>query len=279
VARKPAVAGRFYDATEKGVTKQIEAAYRHKVGPGEQPPKPRRMEAGGRWAYVVPHAGYVFSGPVAAHAFLDIAKRGMPETVIIVGPSHHAISHEIAVSLEPWRLPAGVAEVDVELAKQLVGGPIAHCDEDFALEHSLEVEVPFLQHLDKGVKIAPVIMLDQTLPSARRVGERIAQALETSGTKSIGVLASTDFTHYETPARAAEQDRYALAAIAKGSADELSREVEGRAISMCGPGPTMAVLEAFKPRATQLLKYANSADAEFVADMPEVVAYASIRVA
>ncbi len=279
MARKPAVAGQFYDATEKGVTRQIEAAYRHKVGPGALPPKPQRLKAGGRWAYVVPHAGYVFSGPVAAHAFLDIAKRGVPETVIIVGPSHHAISHDVAVSLEPWRLPAGVAEVDVELAKQLVGGPVAHCDEDFAREHSLEVEVPFLQHLDKGVKIAPVIMLDQTLASAMRVGGRIAQVLEKETAKSIGVLASTDFTHYETPARAAEQDRYALEAIAKGSAKELAHEVDGRGITMCGPGPTMAVLEAFQPEATQLLKYANSADAEFGRDMPEVVAYASIRVA
>jgi hypothetical protein len=203
----------------------------------------------------------------------------MPETVVIVGPSHHMISHPVAVGLEPWRLPLGVAEVDQEVAKQFLGAGIAHCDEDFALEHSLEVEVPFLQHLTRSVKIAPVIMLDQTLASAKRVGERLAQVLANSKGKSVGVLASTDFTHYETAARAAEQDRHALGAIAKGSAEELDKQVRGRDISMCGPGPTMAVLEAMKPQRTDLLKYANSADADYIKAMEEVVAYAAIRVA
>lgn len=279
MARRPAVAGQFYDATEKGLLKQIEASYRHKVGPGQLPPEPKRWPPGKPWAYVVPHAGYMFSGPVAAHAFLDIAKRGVPETVVIVGPSHHMISHPVAVSLEPWRLPLGVAEVDSELAKQFLGAGIAHCDEDFALEHSLEVEVPFLQHLSRSVKIAPIIMLDQTLATASLVGERIAQGLAKNATKSVGILASTDFTHYESAARAAEQDRHALEAIARGSAADLDKQVRGRDISMCGPGPTMAVLEALKPARTELLKYANSADAEYVKEMAEVVAYAAIKVA
>ncbi len=279
MVRKPAVAGQFYDATERGVTRQIEGAYRHKVGPGEQPPLTGSWPAGKPWAYIVPHAGYVFSGPVAAHAFFDIARRGVPETVIIVGPSHHKISHGLAVSKEAWRTPLGVAQVDLELADQLAGAGIAHCDEDFALEHSLEVEVPFLQHLSKDVKIAPLIMLDQSLEAARLVGERVAKVVATKPRKSIGILASTDFTHYETAERAAEQDRFALDAIARGSAEELDRQVQGRNISMCGPGPTMAVLEAVKPAATTLLKYANSADADYIKDMAEVVAYAAIRVA
>lgn len=277
--RRPAVAGQFYDATEKGVLRQIEASYRHKVGPGKLPPSPKAWPAGRPWAYIVPHAGYVFSGPVAAHAFLDIAKRGAPETVVILGPSHHRIAHAVSVGTEDWRLPMGVAEVDVEVAKQFVGGGIARCDEDFALEHSLEVEVPFLQHLSPATKIVPIIMLDQTFPCAKAVGERLAQVLEENRGKSLGVLASTDFTHYETAARAAEQDRHALEAIAKGSAEELDRQVRGRDITMCGPGPTMAVLEALKPARTELLKYANSADAEYIKDMAEVVAYAAIRLA
>lgn len=278
--RRPAVAGQFYDATERGVLRQIEASYGHKVGPGKLPQAGVKPWPAGRpWAYVVPHAGYVFSGPVAAHAFLDIAGRGMPETVVIVGPSHHMISHPLAVSMEPWRLPTGVARVDEEIAEQLVGGGIAACDGDFEHEHSLEVEVPFLQHLSKDVKIAPVIMLDQSLEAARLVGGRMARVLGANPHKSIGVLASTDFTHYETAAQAARQDRFALDAIARGSAEELDRAVRAHDISMCGPGPTMAVLEALKPGATQLLKYGNSADAEVVKGMEEVVAYASIRVA
>lgn len=278
MARKPAVAGQFYAPTQKGLKAQIEAAYRHKVGPGALPPTPGPLAPGKPWAYIVPHAGYVFSGPVAAHAFLDIAKRGMPETVVIVGPSHHQISHDLAVSLEPWQTPLGTAEVDRELAKQLVGPPVSHCDEDFALEHSLEVEVPWLQHLKDNVKIAPLIMLDQSLVAARQVGERLAAVLAKNAGKSIGVLASTDFTHYETAERAAEQDKHALEAIARGSAQDLDKQVRGRDITMCGPGPTMAVLEALKPSRTDLLKYANSADAEYV-PMREVVAYAAIRVA
>jgi len=279
VTRGPAVAGKFYDATERGVHRQIEASYRHKIGPGELPPKPGPWPAGKPWAYIVPHAGYVFSGPVAAHAFLDIATRGVPETVIIVGPSHHPIANAVAVGLEPWRLPQGVAEVDQALAKDLISGGLAHSDDDFRWEHSLEVEVPFLQYLNPSTKIVPVIMLDQTLASARLVGEKLAAAMEKNRGKSIGVLASTDFTHYESAKRAATQDAFALAAIEKGSAAELDKQVRGRDISMCGPGPTMAVLEAFKPERTTLLKYANSADADYMKDMAEVVAYASIRVA
>jgi len=278
MVRKPAVAGQFYEASERGLLKQIEASYRHKVGPGELPPEPKPSPAGKPWAYIVPHAGYVFSGPVAAHAFLDIAKRGMPETVVILGPSHHRISHALAVSLEPWRTPFGLAETDKDVARQLVGADIAHCDEDFAREHSLEVEVPFLQHLSKSVTIAPLIMLDQSLAAARKVGERLAAVLAKNRDRSLGILASTDFTHYETAARAAAQDRFALEAIAKGSAAEVDEQVRARDITMCGPGPTMAVLEALKPARTQLLKYANSADAEYMA-MEEVVAYAAIRVA
>lgn len=277
MVRKPAVAGQFYEASERGLLKQIEASYRHKVGPGELPPAPKPWPAGKPWAYIVPHAGYVFSGPVAAHAFFDIAKRGIPETVVIVGPSHHRISHPLAVSLEPWRTPLGLAETDKDLARQLVGGNIVHCDEDFAREHSLEVEVPFLQHLSKSLKIAPLIMMDQSLAAARSVGERLAAVLAKNRDRSIGILASTDFTHYETAERAAAQDRFALDAIAKGSTAELDEQVQARDITMCGPGPTMALLEALKPERTQLLKYANSADAEYMA-MEEVVAYAAIRV-
>ena len=279
MVRRPAVAGQFYDATERGLVRQIEASYRHNVGPGEVPPAPKAWPPGKPWAYVVPHAGYVFSGPVAAHAFLDIAKRGVPETVMIVGPSHHMIAHPVSVGTEDWRTPLGVAKVDVDLAKQFVGGAVAHSDEDFAEEHSLEVEVPFMQHLAPAVKIVPIIMLDQSYAAAKAVGERLAQVIDKNRGRSLGVLASTDFTHYESAARAAAQDRHALEAIERGSAEELDRQVRGRDISMCGPGPTMAVLEAFKPERTQLLKYANSADAEYIKAMAEVVAYAAVRLA
>lgn len=279
MTRAPAVAGQFYEASARGVVRQIEASYTHKVGPGSLPARPRAWPPGKPWAYIVPHAGYVFSGPVAAHAFADIASRGVPETVLILGPSHHMISHDLALSGEGWRTPLGVADCDSDLVKQLEGGAIVRCDEDFALEHSLEVEVPFLQHLAPHVKIAALIMLDQSLKAARTVGERLAGVIRANPQKSIGVLASTDFTHYESAARAAEQDRFALDAIARGSASDLGAAVRDRDISMCGPGPAMAVLEAMKPKATELLKYANSADAEFVKGMAEVVAYASIRVA
>jgi hypothetical protein len=180
--------------------------------------------------------------------------------------------------MEPWQTPLGTAQVDVELAKELAGGPIAHADDDFQREHSLEVEVPFLQHLRPGAKIVPVIMLDQSLQAARLVGERLRSLFEAHPERSLGLLASTDFTHYETAEFAKEQDAWALQAIRRGSAQELDDAVRGKGISMCGPGPTMAVLEAVRPVETHLLCYANSADAR-VHPMREVVAYAAIRVA
>ncbi|HEX9708859.1 MAG TPA: AmmeMemoRadiSam system protein B [Candidatus Thermoplasmatota archaeon] len=276
--RSPAVAGQFYDATARGLKRQIEASYRHGVGPGEVPKEPGRWPEGRPLAYVVPHAGYVFSGPVAAHAFLDMAKRGVPDTVVILGPSHHPIAHPLSVSMEPWQTPLGTAEVDADLAQELAGGPVAHADGDFEQEHSLEVEVPFLQHLRPDARIVPLIMLDQSLGAARLVGERLRRLFEAHPDRSVGVLASTDFTHYKTPEVARAQDAFALEAIRRGSAEELDRQVRGRDISMCGPGPTMALLDAMRVKETHLLRYANSADAK-VAPMRDVVAYAAIRVA
>lgn len=276
--REPAVAGQFYEATARGLKRQIEGSYRHEVGPGELPQAPGRWPAGRPLAYVVPHAGYIFSGPVAAHAFADMAKRGVPDTLVILGPSHYPIANGLAVSKEPWQTPLGIAAVDEELAQELVGGPVAHADDDFAREHSLEVEVPFLQHLRPDAKIVPLIMMDQSLDAAVVVGERLRALFEAHKDRSVGVLASTDFTHYETPEYAKSQDAHALQAIERGSAEELDLQVRGRRISMCGPGPTMAVLEAMRVGRTDLLRYANSADAK-VAPMREVVAYAAIRVA
>jgi AmmeMemoRadiSam system protein B len=276
--RAPAVAGQFYEGTARALKRQIEASYTHAVGPGELPQAPAKWPAGRPMAYIVPHAGYVFSGPVAAHAFLDMAKRGVPDTVIILGPSHYRIRHALAVSKEPWETPLGVAQVDAELAQELVGGPIAHADADFAREHSLEVEVPFLQHLRPEAKIVPLIMMDQSLEAARLVAERLRALFAAHADRSLGVLASTDFTHYETAQYAKEQDAWALDAIERCDGELLNDQVSERDISMCGPGPTMAVLEAVRRAPTKLLRYANSGDAK-VAPMPEVVAYAAVRVA
>jgi AmmeMemoRadiSam system protein B len=228
-------------------------------------------------AYIVPHAGYVYSGPVAAHAFLDMAKRGVPDTVIILGPSHYRIRNALAVSMEPWKTPLGICQVDADLARELVADPIAHADRDFAQEHSLEVEVPFLQHLRPDAKIVPLIMMDQSIGAARLVGARLRKLLADHRDRSLGVLASTDFTHYETAAVAREQDAWALDAIDRGDAEMLNDQVLERNISMCGPGPTMAVLEAMRVGKTHLLKYANSGDAKAMPS-PEVVAYAAVRV-
>jgi AmmeMemoRadiSam system protein B len=268
--RYPAVAGQFYEGKEDTLRKQIEACFLHNLGPGEIP----KLEKGERTikGAVVPHAGYMFSGPVAAHVCSALAKDGFPETFIIIGPKHTGWGSPVAITTEEFKTPLGTVSIDMELAKRLQTGSI---DNDLSAhrgEHSIEVQLPFLQYLKPDIKFVPLAIGHQTYKMAKEVGGIISKAI--SG-KDVVVLASTDFSHYVSRDIAEKKDMKAIEAIIKLDAKALFKTVDKFNISMCGYGPVMAMIEGVSGTQARLLKYSTSGD---VMEMRDVVGYGALVV-
>lgn len=274
--RPPVVAGQFYAGTKASLLKQIEWCYTHPYGPGKIP----QAQAGPRRVVglVSPHAGYMYSGPVAAHGFAFVAQDGMPSSVVIVGPNHTGVGSGVSiVTSGEWQTPLGAVEIDKQLASSIKQSSDV-IDEDItahAGEHSLEVQLPFLQHLfgDK-FKIVPICMMMQDKETSEEVGRAIAKA---AAKKDIIVIASTDFTHYEPQQSAVVKDGKAIDKILALDWHGLMRTVEDENITMCGYGPVSAMLNAAKElgaKKAKLLKYATSG--ETAVPMSQVVGYGSI---
>jgi len=283
--RQPAVAGSFYEARKEALMASLQECFLHPLGPGSLP---RPSADGPRLitALVSPHAGYMFSGPAAAHAFAALAADGRPDTVIILGPSHHVAARRAAVSLAPaWRSPLGEVPVNLELGRKLIeGSPLLEADEAaHRPEHSLEVQVPFLQFLypERLPTICPICIRShpvggfaQWVEDAGALGEAIAQQI---GSSRAVVIASTDFSHHIPHHLAQRQDRLALDAILALDPERLVRTVYENNISMCGPLPVAIALFcclARGPHQSQLLRYYTSGD--IIGDRSAVVGYASL---
>ncbi len=271
--RKPAVAGTFYAANRDGVLGQLEWSYQHRLGPGEMPtvnPDGPREIVG----LVAPHAGYMASGPVAAHAYWALARDGVVDTAVIVGPNHTGYGTAVSVwASGAWTTPLGNAKVNEEAAAQLVGG-VARADESAHIyEHSVEVQVPWLQHLyGDAIRIVPVAMLAQDMDTATEFGVALSK-LE----GNIVLIASTDLTHYEAQESAARKDSTVVDAIRQLDVSEMYGNIGTQECSMCGYGPVAAVVHAARLRGatrTEVLKYATSGDV--IGDYSRVVGYASV---
>jgi len=276
--RNPVVAGRFYEGREEALRRQIEDCYRHSLGPGSLPEVNRQPPASPA-GWVVPHAGYLYSGPVAAFAFADMARRGVPDTVVVYGTQHYS-TRTVAVSYEDHLTPLGTCRVDTELAEKVTRGPIEHSEYVHQGEHSLEVQLPFLQHLSPETRILPIAVGRVAPETASEVGAIVREAM---GDRPFSVLASTDFTHHNFVHRASREDREWLAGRDRLAIDRiLERDAQGlhdvvtsERITMCGMPPVMAMLETVQGTQAELLKYACSA---MVAPSDYVVGYAAIRV-
>jgi hypothetical protein len=270
--RKPAASGMFYAGTAGELAKQIEWCYKHELGPGTIPQvniKGARKIA----ALVVPHAGYVYSGPVAAHAYKELANDGIPDTVVIIGPNHTGYGTAVSVWAEgAWKTPFGEVEVNKELAHKLLGGIIQADETAHLYEHSIEVQIPWLQHLYQEIKIVPVTMMAQDMETAREVGRAISKAGD-----DIITIASSDFTHYEPQSIATEKDASMIEAIVNLDEEQLYKRRELLDSTMCGFGPVAsAIVAAKEAKEATLLKYATSGDT--TGDFSRVVGYASIAI-
>ncbi len=269
--RYATVAGQFYQGTETGLRSEIENCFLHKLGPGQIPslnPKGERRIKG----IVSPHAGYMYSGPVAAHGFAALAEDGFPEVFVILGPNHHGVGSGIAITTHDFETPLGVMRNDKELALKMRKDLIDDSMLAHRHEHSIEVQLPFIQYFSEKCTFVPVSMMMQDSKSALRVGQIIREAI---GERDAVVIASTDFSHYISPEQAKEKDTMAIDRILNLDPKGLYDTVRKNRITMCGFGPVMAMLEAVGGTKAELLKYANSGD---MSPMSEVVGYASIVV-
>jgi AmmeMemoRadiSam system protein B len=270
--RQPSVSGMFYAGNAKELEEQIEWCYKHELGPGVIPQVnnkgPREVIA-----IITPHAGYYYSGPVAAHAYKALADDGIFDTAVILGPNHTGYGHPVSLwAGAAWSTPLGEIEIDKELAQRLLGEVIKADEDAHIYEHSIEVQVPWLQYLYKKVKIVPITMLAQDMETARAVGKAISQA----GNNLI-IIASTDFTHYEPHSVAMEKDGSVIEAIIALDEQELYKRCEILNCTMCGYGPVASAIVAAKEMKAQrasLLKYATSGDTS--GDFARVVGYGSI---
>jgi len=276
--RRPAVAGLFYESEPERLKEQIRQTFLHKLGPGKLPVVGQKFKAD-ILGIVSPHAGYIYSGHVAAHGFYRLSESGKPDIVFILGPNHHGLGDPLALSTsELWETPLGTLEVDLEVSKSIIEKSklISFDDVAHLQEHSIEVQLPFLQFMYDTVRIVPLSMLLQYPEAAKAVGEAIASVISEMNLKAC-IVASSDFTHYESADAAKRKDKIAIEKIINLDPEGLFNAVVETPISMCGPGPVMALIYAAKKLGytkARLLKYANSGDV--TGDYSAVVAYASI---
>ncbi len=248
--RKPAVAGSFYPASEAQLREAIKGSYLHKLGPGRLPSKGAAGETHGLKACVCPHAGYMYSGPIAAHSYLDVSQLDKPDLVVIVGPNHYGVGSGIATYGEgEWETPLGRVVVDAEASRKIVKltGIVDIDPEAHRREHSIEVQLPFLQAMYGGsFSLLPISLAFQDKATARDLGKGLAGMLgdAADGERSAVLIASSDLTHYEPAAQAKEKDTALLGHVQRLDLDAFYTTLERRNITACGYGAIGAVMEA-----------------------------------
>lgn len=226
---------------------------------------------------IVPHAGYRYSGPVAAHAYYRLATMGIPKSLIIVGPNHTGTGSGVsAMTSGEWSTPLGEVPVDSELAQELVeASNIIDIDEEaHRNEHSIEVQLPFLQYIyPRRFKFVPVCMMMQDLQTSIDVGEAIAKVAKNRGST---IIASSDWTHYEPQEVAERKDELAVQTALELNEERFQHTIEEKGVTACGYGPVTAMIHAVKllgANRTKLLSYHTSGD--ITGDKSSVVGYAA----
>lgn len=265
MTRMPAVADRFYP----GNPEQLRSAMDILVPVVAEENKQSAL------AVVMPHAGYVYSGATAG---ATISRVRVPETVLIIGPNHHGRGHALALGTEEWHMPMGTVPIDRQLATAILhtSSAIAEDQEAHRFEHSLEVQVPFLQQVQPRVKIVPLVVSLIHYDLCRVVAREMAVAIG-SLRRPVLIVASSDMSHYESRQQASRKDRMAIERILALDPEGLYSTVLGQDISMCGVVPaTIALLAALELGATQaeLVRYTDSGEAS--GDTSQVVGYAGL---
>jgi AmmeMemoRadiSam system protein B len=260
--RSPAVAGQFYPRRPEDLKRQLNE-FNNGMLPEEIPPL----------GAVVPHAGYIYSGSVAAEVYARLQQK---ETYIILGPNHHGMGAPVAMSTDTWTTPLGDVEPDLEMAHALAGTIIDSDESAHTYEHSIEVQLPFLQNRFTSFKILAIAMGLQDEETANEVGLALGKAAR-SLKRDCTFIASSDFTHYEPQDVARKIDANLIEAILKLDIPELYSRIYKYNATACGYGPIAAVITASKAIGAsrgKLLRYATSGDV--TGDFRQVVGYGAI---
>lgn len=269
--RTPAVAGAFYPDNKEKLKDSIRNCFLHELGPGKIPPSCGEKILGA----ICPHAGYMYSGPVACHSFYAMSSSA-PELFIIVGPNHWSLGRDFATASDcTWSTPLGEVKVDTTVARRLSEISCIKADLfSHTKEHSIEVMLPILQEFFEDFEIVPISLISQDIESASAVGTAMADVAKTRDTTIIG---SSDFTHYEPNDFAHKQDRALIEPILRLDVDEFYDILDKKKVSACGYGAIASTMIACKKLGAskgRLLRYATSGDV--TGDTNSVVGYASI---
>ena len=264
--RPPAVAGRFYPRDPDDLRADVESYF---------PPQQQTVQAIG---CVVPHAGYIYSGHVAGAVY---ARLEVPQRCILMCPNHTGIGHPLAIVSEgAWETPLGKVSVDSSLAAALKQRfpALAEDAEAHRAEHSAEVQLPFLQIRKPGCSFVPIALGTRRYETLEALGNAIADAVRALGERVL-LIASSDMNHYENDTVTRRKDYKAIERILVMDAPGMFDVVVNENISMCGFGPTLAMLTAARrlgATGTELVRYATSGDIS--GDRERVVGYAGIVV-
>ena len=264
--RAPIVAGAFYPANDGVLRATIESFFSEGI---PRSAHPMRSSIG----LIVPHAGYPYSGAVAAAGFGRAASLGRPDAVVLLGANHSGLGAPLSLSgHSAWESPLGRSPVDERIVVRLID-PVS--DAAFAREHSIEVQLPLIQAIwDADLPIVPLCVLSVQRDALCEHAASIAEAIEGS---AVLIVASSDFTHYEPDSTARELDRIALGPIQEADIEGFERVYREHDLSICGAGAILTLLglcHRLDIVRGELLKYATSGDT--TGDRTAVVGYASV---
>lgn len=262
--RPAAVAGRFYPSDPVKLASEVEAY------------SPENAEKAAAIACLVPHAGYIYSGHVAGAVYSAVQ---IPARCILLGPRHFRRGASMAILSEgAWQTPLGEAQIDSSLAGQ-VRRACADLREDYVAhetEHSLEVQLPFLQRRAPNTRFVPIVLAADRYPLLEDLGHAIAGVIA-SGHEPVLLIATSDMNHYESDAITRTKDRLAMDRILALDPRGVYDVVRRKGITMCGYAATVAMLIAAREMGAaqaELIRYATSGDA--TGERDEVVGYAGI---
>lgn len=267
--RQPAVAGAFYPGTAEELREEVSGL----LGAVE----PARINGRLR-ALISPHAGYIYSGQVAAHAYKLVEGKRF-DAVIILSPSHHVAFRGASIyDGTAYSTPLGLANINTDLAAKLLDGydfilnyPAAHMR-----EHALEVQIPFLQVAVPDLSIVPVVMGDQSLDACKRLAGAIVENVKDM---NVLIVASSDLSHFHTYDEAVRLDNIIVERVRDYDPEGLARDLNSGKCEACGGGPMITAMLAARmlgADSAEILKYANSGDTS--GDKTRVVGYLSAAV-
>ncbi len=276
VVREPIVAGYFYEGDSKKLREQIKWSFLHNLGPRKLPEpidSKERISIG----YISPHAGYIYSGPIAAHTYFALSQEKKPDTIVIIGPNHTGLGKPVALApWKTWKTPLGKINVDIILRNYLIkNSEIIFPDYKAHIqEHSIEVQIPFIQFIyGEQVQILPISVLDQTPEVASQIAEELYTAIRETN-RDVIVIASSDMNHYDPHNVTLEKDMEAIRALMEMNPEKFYDTIVSNNISVCGPAGIMVLMYLSKKKNGKkpiVLKHATSGDTS--GDKSAVVGY------